>query len=74
MAAQMLVFQSKSNVLFIMFNYGYVLMFVCIYTFPCVREHICDCVRVCTSVFVLLVRMYLYGFMCVCDCLTTPHT
>lgn len=44
MAAQILVFQSKCNVLFMMSDFGCVLIYVCIYTFLYGCEHICECV------------------------------
>lgn len=60
---------NQSDVLFMMFVCGCVLMLVCIYTF------LCACERVCVDICVREgVCMYLYGFMCVRDCLTTPHT
>lgn len=62
MATQMLVFQSKGNVLFMMFD-----LWMCAHV--CVYLHISVCMwahlQVCTSVFVWGVCMYLYGFMCV---------
>ncbi len=68
----MLVFQSKSNVLLMMFNYGYVLVFVCIYTFLRVREHICEwvcvCVRQCLCCLCVCICMDLCVWVWVCVC------